>query len=590
MIVPMKKVLLLTLTCDRDNSLQKLRELGVVEVVSESIAESSDRSRTLAHLSAVDRVLGVLASIKPAAGSTAEKLPDEPAQLAEYALELFAGSETLDRELDMLRKEASALEPWGEYDPEQISALRQQGIYVYLCESSAEQFEVLAKTLEDAAVKVLSEVQGIVRFAVIADKPITAPVLPEAVPGSRKLSAVQHDIDEKMLRKTQIADQMAVLSSRLADLKRYRSSIASEAELLSVRDGVTDCGELTALRGFVPVTCAEKLQIAAQQNAWALSLSDPEAGETVPVLLEPPKWVKPILPLFQFLGIAPGYDEFDMSPGMLIFFSIFFSMIINDAGYAIILLAGAILASIALRKNPQAVMPCRLALVLSGCATLWGVCNGAYFGTETSIMQLKFFASGASQTAHLQLVCFVLALVHLSLGHCWRLVNASSTLEVIGQLGWIPILLLDFMVVLGLLVFPGMTIPTWAFIVGGVGLAMVLIGGVDWRDVGAICNFPFDLIGSFTDTLSYVRLFAVGMSGTYMAQSFNGMGMQLWELSPWLIPVAILVIVFGHTLNAALAFMSVLVHGVRLNTLEFSNHAGIRWGGQAYKPLKKIEQ
>ena len=218
-----------------------------------------------------------------------------------------------------------------------------------------------------------------------------------------------------------------------------------------------------------------------------------------------------------------------------------------------------------------------------------GVCNGAYFGTETKFMQVGFFASGADQTAHLQLVCFVLALVHLSLGHCWRLVNVSSALEAIGQLGWIPILLLDFMVVLGLLVFPGMALPTWALIAGGVGLVMVLIGGVDWRDVGAICNFPFDLIGSFTDTLSYVRLFAVGMSGTYMAQSFNGMGMQLWEASPWLIPVAILVIVFGHLLNVALAFMSVLVHGVRLNTLEFSNHAGIRWGGQAYKPLKKFE-
>ena len=118
---------------------------------------------------------------------------------------------------------------------------------------------------------------------------------------------------------------------------------------------------------------------------------------------------------------------------------------------------------------------------------------------------------------------------------------------------------------------------------------MVLVGGVDWRDVGAICNFPFDLIGSFTDTLSYVRLFAVGMSGTYMAQSFNNMGMDLWHISPWLIPVALLVILFGHTLNVALAFMSVLVHGVRLNTLEFSNHAGIRWGGQAFKPLKKFE-
>jgi len=305
------------------------------------------------------------------------------------------------------------------------------------------------------------------------------------------------------------------------------------------------------------------------------------------VLLEPPRWVKPILPLFQFLGIAPGYDEFDMSPGMLIFFSIFFSMIINDGGYALLMLALSITAAVLLRKNPQAAMPCRLALILSLCASVWGICNGAYFGMEFAPMQ--FFAAGKNQTANLQLVCFVLALVHLSLGHCWRLVNVGSVREAVGQLGWIPILLLDFMVVLSLLVYPGMALPAWALIAGAVGLVMVLAGGVDWRDVGAICNLPFDLIGSFTDTLSYVRLFAVGMSGTYMAQSFNSMGVQLWEISPWLIPVGLVVILFGHTLNAALAFMSVLVHGVRLNTLEFSNHAGIRWGGQAFKPLKKFE-
>ena len=590
MIVPMKKVLLLTLSSDRDASLEKLRELGVLEVVSETLADSADRAGIVAQLAALDRALGVLGSRKVKEMPENVVLPEKGAELADFALKLFAESETLDRELDLLRKEYAALEPWGEYDPVKIAELKSKNIYVYLCESNAEQFAALSEVLTDAALNKLSEVQGIIRFAVVADHIITDLALPEVTPGDRALSAVAHDIACKQDNKAAIEARFDALSGRLPELKLYRNEIASDAELLIVRDGAIDCGELVALKGFVPVTCAAKLENAAQENAWALSLSDPEAGESVPVLLEPPKWVKPILPLFQFLGIAPGYEEFDMSPGMLIFFSIFFSMIINDAGYAAVMLVGAVIAAVALRNNPKAAMPCRLALVLSFCATAWGVCNGAYFGTETKFMQVGFFASGADQTAHLQLVCFVLALVHLSLGHCWRLVNVSSALEAIGQLGWIPILLLDFMVVLGLLVFPGMALPTWALAAGGVGLAMVLIGGVDWRDVGAICNFPFDLIGSFTDTLSYVRLFAVGMSGTYMAQSFNGMGMQLWEASPWLIPVAILVIVFGHLLNVALAFMSVLVHGVRLNTLEFSNHAGIRWGGQAYKPLKKFEQ
>ena len=590
MIVAMKKVLLITLSSDRDASLEKLRELGVVEVVSENIADSADRFGLLNRLTALDRAMGALSSLKVQDASDNGNLPENAAELADFTLKLFSDSDDLDHELELLRKEYAALEPWGEYDPAVIEELKSKNIYVYLCESSLDQFNDLQEKLQDAACCKLSGPHGIVRFAVIADHEVTDIVLPETVPGERSLSAVSSNIDKVLADKAAIDRTLNALTSRLDDLKRYRNTLASDAELLRVRDGVTDCGELAALTGFVPVTCEAKLQAAARDNAWALSLSDPEPGETVPVLLDPPKWVKPILPLFNFLGISPGYDEFDMSPGMLIFFSIFFSMIINDGGYALIMLAASIAASVLLRKNRKAVMPCRLALVLSGCAAAWGICNGAYFGTETSILQLKFLASGANQTAHLQLICFVLAFVHLSLGHCWKMVNSNGVMEKIGQLGWVPILLLDFMVVLSILVFPGMALPKWVLITGGVGFAMVLVCGVNWRDVVAICNFPFDLIASFTDTLSYVRLFAVGMSGTYMAQSFNNMGMDIFSASPWLLPVAILVIVFGHALNAALAFMSVLVHGVRLNTLEFSNHAGIRWGGQAFKPLKNFER
>ncbi len=590
MIVKMKKLLMLALKSDRDAALNKLRDLGVVEVTSDVLADSADRTRDTALLNALDMIIGSLSSrkVKNPAAATA---PENAEDLQCFALETFAEEERLARELDLLKKEYAIAEPWGEYDPAEIEALRSKNIFVCLCEGNEDQFALCQEEFaEKANVIKLSVMQGVCRFAVVAFESLDGENLPTAQVPERKLSAILQDIGKIEAQQELLNGKFDALALRLDDLKNIRGKVASGIELLSARDGLTDCGEVVALRGYVPVHETGKLSAAAQENAWAVIFSDPEVGEAVPVLLEPPRWVKPIMPLFQFLGIAPGYDEFDMSPGMLIFFSIFFSMIINDAGYGLIMFAASIVASVLLHKNRKAAMPCRLALVLSGCAAVWGICNGAYFGTETHFLQMKFFASGASQTAHLQLVCFVLALVHLSLGHCWKSINASSFMEVVGNLGWVPILLLDFMVVLSLLVFPGMAVPTWAFVAGGVGLAMVLIGGIDWRDVVAICNFPFDLIGSFTDTLSYVRLFAVGMSGTYMAQSFNDMGMQLLDISPWLLPLTVLVIVLGHLLNVALAFMSVLVHGVRLNTLEFSNHAGIRWGGQAYKPLKNFEQ
>ena len=590
MIVKMKKLLLLALKSDRDSALQKLRDLGVVEVTSENLVDSADRLNSMALLNTLDRMNEALSSRKVKTPAKAE-VPSDMDKLQNFALEAFEEEEKLAKALEALRREASNIEPWGEYDPELLNDLRKNNIFVYLCESSEDQYNSFAEELSEKATLVkLSFQQGICRWAVIAFAELDDVNLPTVKVAARKQSAVLQDIAEVEAQQKVLEDKFDALSGRLDDLKVIRGKLASNIDLLSARDGLSDCGEIIALRGFLPADEAEKVEDAAKANAWAVVLSDPEPEDAVPVLLQPPRWVKPILPLFDFLGISPGYDEFDMSPGMLIFFSIFFSMIINDAGYALIMLAASVVAAVVFRKNRKAVMPCRLALVLSSCAAAWGICNGAYFGTETSFMQVGFLASGKNQSAHLQVICFVLAFVHLSLGHCWKMINSDGIMEKIGQLGWVPILLLDFMVVLSILVFPGMQIPQWALVAGGVGFAMVLVCGVNWRDVVAVCNFPFDLIASFTDTLSYVRLFAVGMSGTYMAQSFNSMGMDILSASPWLLPVAVLVIVFGHALNAALAFMSVLVHGVRLNTLEFSNHAGIRWGGQAYKPLKNFEQ
>jgi V/A-type H+-transporting ATPase subunit I len=114
---------------------------------------------------------------------------------------------------------------------------------------------------------------------------------------------------------------------------------------------------------------------------------------------------------------------------------------------------------------------------------------------------------------------------------------------------------------------------------------MVIIGGVNWLDIGDVFQFPFAVVNSFVDLLSYIRIFAVALAGYYIAANFNSMGSGLaadgWYL--WL--PGSLVIAFGHALNIALCMMSVLVHGVRLNTLEFSNHVGVTWTGVPYRPL-----
>lgn len=585
MIVPMKKVLLLTLSDAQGDTLAALRRLGVMEVVAETVADSADRQELTAELARIDRIIGILASRKPAKNVPPETDGEAVFQAAEQAQSAW---EMCAKERLQCGKAVEALRDWGHFAPEEIADLADKGVKVFLCECSAEQFAALERRLEEGvALPVVARSSGMVKFAVVAMRdaaldPLTLPLadLPE-----RPLAEVEAEQERLAAESARLDKQLDEYAAHLALLRQYRSRLACNAEFLLARDSLAEYGEVAVLKGYVPAPETEKLRQQAARDGWGLVLSDPEPGEAVPVLLAPPGWAKPILPLLKFLEISPSYQEFDLSIPMLVFFSIFFSMIINDAGYGLLMLGASVVAAVVLRKSEKAKLACKLFLLLSFSSVLWGVLNGSYFGMEHGA--IAFFASGPKQTAHLELVCFVLALVHLSLGRCWRLVNVSSVREALGQLGWLPILFLDFMVIYRLLVAPG-AIPNWSFYLGGLGLLLVLYGDIDWHDVGAICNFPFDLVGSFTDTLSYVRLFAVGMSGTYMAVSFNDMAMNIWQVGPWCIPVAILILLVGHALNVALAFMGVLVHGVRLNTLEFSNHANIRWGGRPYRPLAEF--
>jgi V/A-type H+-transporting ATPase subunit I len=188
--------------------------------------------------------------------------------------------------------------------------------------------------------------------------------------------------------------------------------------------------------------------------------------------------------------------------------------------------------------------------------------------------------------------CFILAVAQLSLGHIWRAIVYGKWTKFLGQAGWMLILWGNFFLTLKLIVFPG-TFPVVMYWLYGIGFALVVFFDVDWLSPSEAFNFPFSVIGSFVDMLSYIRLFAVGMSGYYIATSFNGMGGNLLHLSApgWVMPltiiIGIVVILFGHLLNIALCLMGVLVHGVRLNTLEFSNHIGLTWSGIEFKPFKK---
>jgi V/A-type H+-transporting ATPase subunit I len=102
--------------------------------------------------------------------------------------------------------------------------------------------------------------------------------------------------------------------------------------------------------------------------------------------------------------------------------------------------------------------------------------------------------------------------------------------------------------------------------------------------IGALSSL-MPIVNTFGDTLSYIRLMAVGLSGYYMASAFNGLAVKIFEAGWYWIWASILILIVAHSLNIFLCVIAVFAHGVRLNLLEFSSNCGVEWTGYPYAPF-----
>ena len=594
MIVPMKKVTLLALGTEQDEALTALRGLGVMQVETIRSTASENAQQLAEELSEATRVTGELEKLlRENGGATPQGKPRSGAEALEEAADLLGKRDRFAGELENIRQRQKALAVWGEFNRDTLTALEEKGIHVHFCCGNEKQYEA-ATALDEVECRSISEDSGRIFFVATTLRDLEPDILPEIRLGAEdNPPELRRCAGELELKLQAVGEELNALLASLPAAQRRVQTLESELEYARVHDSLAEHGAVVSLSGFVPEPEIEKLRAAAREHGWGLLITDPAPGDAVPTLLRESKFSRVISPLFQFLGISPGYDEIDVSGGVLVFFTIFYAMIIGDAGYGLVFLLGTLLAKWKFRNNRAAALPLRLMTVLSIAAIVWGVLTNNYFGTAPlPRLSLRFFTQPDVKDANVQAFCFALAVAQLSLGRIWRAIHDGNLRSVGRNLGWMLILWGNFFLTLRLIVWPG-EFPTYMYWLYGAGLVLVICCDINWKNVADIFQFPFNIIGSFVDVLSYIRLFAVGMAGYYIAASFNGMGVSIWKASPYFLLFGVLVILFGHLLNLGLCALSVLVHGVRLNTLEFSNHVGLSWSGSNFKPFtnhKKSEE
>ena len=168
------------------------------------------------------------------------------------------------------------------------------------------------------------------------------------------------------------------------------------------------------------------------------------------------------------------------------------------------------------------------------------------------------------------------------LASLWNAVCRINCAECLPEFGWAGVLVFLYFVVNAVVgISPG--VPSWSYWLLGVSLVLVVS---KTRGV-ALGMLPLNVMGAMGDIISYVRLFAVGYASLQVAKNFNEMAVGL-DLPVWakVVPM-VLILLLGHGINFALAGLSILVHAVRLNTLEFSNHKGLTWSGYDFRPFKR---
>ena len=626
MIAPMKKATVVVLDSRREAELANLKRLGLlhpdIERRSDERTEALQSDREL-----VLRAIGVLPSEEDL---PADEVPARPAtnddsvapgagsgEDLEHAVEtaraINAAADHLRGRREALGKiddEISRLAPWGEFDPDEIRELAERGIEIELFSMAPKDFRKLAPE----GVIVLESVPVAVRFAMIWYQGSHASGLsPDEFsqrPGVQRFRLPEISAEGLRTRREEELAEIRADEKELATFAVRREALQAALEEIErrltderVRLGMETAERVAYVTGYIPADSVDTLKRAAANNGWGTLIRDPSPEDPVPTKLKNPGWVRIIRPVFELLGVTPGYRERDISFFFLLFFIVFVGMIIGDAGYGAILVVGGLLA-LAKTKGGNRAGPALL-LVLGLSTLAWGTITGNWFGYEPIgdtapfsllvIPALDSFEPRSTQAV--QAVCFVLAALHLSIAHLWnfvREVREKPAIKAFAQLGWLSLVLALYMLVVSL--FLGAAFPSYGMWMIGGGLAAVFIFSGQSEDVGFFAGIGrglagafttvFDVISAFSDVISYIRLFAVGLASVAIAQAFNEMAASIGGGGVGIV-LAIVVLLFGHTLNLIMGALAVVVHGVRLNLLEFSGHLGMEWTGIEYQPFSE---
>lgn len=595
----MKKLTFLVYYKEYEQFLERLRELGVVHIFTKSQGvtenqELQNRIRLAGRYAAAIKFLQGLNVV-------ADKHEGE-AKSGEKALELLTELQNKQQQLahkrQALEKEIASLEPWGDFEAENIERLRKAGYVVnfYIC--SEKQFN--DEWISDYNATVINKIGSKVYFVTItSDKETPELEVEYAKLPEKSLSGLKAAVESLISDINNIESNINELAKKsISDLEVAQKKIYSEIEFSKVvltGDSLAD-NKLVLLEGWVPEVKSEDVKSFMDNQGAYYEISAPTPEDNVPILFKNDKFSRLFEPIIR-LYMLPKYNELDLTPFFAPFFMLFFGLCLGDTGYGAFMVLAVTVYRLMAKNISSGMKPILTLVQILGASTMvCGLLTGTCFGFNLYDIQLPFLQKMKETIALDNQQMFNLSLIlggiQIIFGMMLKAVNQTIQLGfkyAVGTIGWIFVILSSAIAFAGAMEMGGTV--HMVFVVAGLLMAylynspgknvFVNIGLGLWDSY----NMATGLLG---DILSYVRLFALGLSGGILASVFNSLASGMSPDNVIAGPIVmVLIFVIGHSINIFMNVLGAMVHPMRLTFVEFFKNSGYEGGGKEYSPFKK---
>lgn len=608
MITKMKKLTFLVYHKEYDTFLEQIRELGVVHVVEKQSGEMDE---------SLQKVLQKRTSYKNALlkiHTLAGKQPDESVHPALSSDELIQAYENLQmqiqdlsQKLPQLDKDISQMEIWGNFDWSSVNKLRDAGWHMqfYMCsekdynEDWVEQFNAI----------VLQEQRGYLYFVTVTPEPVELNMEPLRLSSS--------SLSELVTRKAEMESNIEALRDELTafckanyhTLEYWATQLEGEIDLMKVRLNSEQMaeGSVVLLEGWIPEGNEAGIKKLLEDSGVYYEIRTATREDNAPIKLKNNTFTRMYEVLTKMYGM-PDYAEFDPTPILAPFFSLFFGFCMGDAGYGLVLIALGFLLKKKMSESLKGMM--NLVITLGVFTTVIGAVLGTFFGVSLFNLDLpegikQFMIVGKiGDTGYdkQMLLALLIGVVHISIAMTVKAIGQTVRFgfkESLSAWGWL-LLVVGFISIGGLSFFKVISesVSTWAFIVIGsiAAIGIYLLNNIHrnvFINIGAGLWDTYNMAtGLMGDVLSYIRLYALGLAGAMLGGVFNQLAFMVNDASGsalgWLF--CGLILVFGHTLNIAMSCLSAFVHPLRLTFVEYFKNSGYDGKGEAYRPFTTVKK